>query len=125
MVTTQAFRLKAEVYQSSRNARIKPFKTFSVSTIFASSKGESQKPCGHPINQYCYLIRQLKRPKFCVIAHDFSLKAFRLPPSVFNLNTYSVLSFRIMLKIIRDQAILTDPMPVKLYQNLRYFDNDL
>ncbi len=33
--------MKAEVYQSSRNGRIKPFKTFSVSTIFASSRDES------------------------------------------------------------------------------------
>ncbi|MCJ7542130.1 MAG: hypothetical protein MUO88_20970, partial [Desulfobacterales bacterium] len=38
----------------------------------------SRKPCGHPINQYCYLVSQLKCPKFCVIAHDLSLKAFNL-----------------------------------------------
>jgi len=31
-VTTQVFRLKAEGYKSSRKARIKPFKTFSVPT---------------------------------------------------------------------------------------------
>jgi hypothetical protein len=34
--TAQVFRLKAEGYKTSRRARIKPFKTFSVSTTFGS-----------------------------------------------------------------------------------------
>ena len=40
-VTTQVFRLKAEGYKLSRKARIKPFKTFSVSTTLGSSNDES------------------------------------------------------------------------------------
>ena len=40
-VTTQVFRLKAEGYKLSRKARIKPFKTFSVSTTLGSSRDES------------------------------------------------------------------------------------
>ena len=40
-VTTQVFRLKAEGYELSRKARIKPFKTFSVSTTLGSSRDES------------------------------------------------------------------------------------
>jgi hypothetical protein len=38
----------------------------------------SRKPCGHTINQYCYLVSQFKCPKFCVIAHDLSLTVFSL-----------------------------------------------
>jgi hypothetical protein len=45
---------------------MKPFKTFYVSTIFASSRDES------------WLSKNLKRPKFCVIVHDLVLKAFNL-----------------------------------------------
>ncbi len=30
------------------------------------------------VNQYYYLVSQLKCPKFCVIAHDLSLEAFYL-----------------------------------------------
>jgi hypothetical protein len=33
-ITAQVFRLKAEGYKTSRKARIKPFKTFSVSATF-------------------------------------------------------------------------------------------
>jgi hypothetical protein len=40
-VTAQVFRLKAEVYKTSRKAQIKPFKTFSVSTTFGSIRDES------------------------------------------------------------------------------------
>ena len=40
-VANQVFRLTAEGYQLSRKARIKPFKTFSVSTTLGSSKDES------------------------------------------------------------------------------------
>jgi hypothetical protein len=40
-VPTQGFRLKAEGYKLSRKARIKPFKTFSVSTTVGSSRDES------------------------------------------------------------------------------------
>ena len=40
-LTTQVFRLKAEGYELSRKARIKPFRTFSVSTTFGSSRDES------------------------------------------------------------------------------------
>jgi hypothetical protein len=40
LVPTQVFRLKAEGYKLSRKARIKRFKTFSVSTIFGSSIDE-------------------------------------------------------------------------------------
>jgi hypothetical protein len=40
-VTTQVFRLKAEGYKLSRKARIKPFKTVSVSTTVGSSRDES------------------------------------------------------------------------------------
>jgi hypothetical protein len=39
--TTQVFRLKAEGYALSCNARIKPFKTISVSTTLGSSRDES------------------------------------------------------------------------------------
>ena len=39
--TPQVFRLTAEGYKLSRKARIKPFKTFSVSTTLGSSKDES------------------------------------------------------------------------------------
>jgi hypothetical protein len=42
IVVPQVDRLKAEVYQSSRNSRIKLFKTFSVSTIFGSIRDESR-----------------------------------------------------------------------------------
>jgi hypothetical protein len=41
LVTDQVFRLKAEGYKTSRKARIKPFKTFSVSTTFGSIRDES------------------------------------------------------------------------------------
>jgi len=37
----QVFRLKAEGNETSRKARIKPFKTFSVSTTFGSVRNES------------------------------------------------------------------------------------
>jgi hypothetical protein len=40
-VTTQVDRLRAEGYKLSRKARIKPFKTFSVSTTVGSSRDES------------------------------------------------------------------------------------
>ena len=77
-------------------ARIKPFKTFSVSTILWFFREESslgkkstrfdtfRKPCGYPITQHCYCISQLKCPKCCVITHDVPLKAFSLQPIYLN-----------------------------------------
>jgi len=46
-----------------------------------------------------------------------------LQPSVY-LPEYS-LPFRIISKNIRDQSILINPIPVKLYQSLGNFGNDL
>jgi hypothetical protein len=40
-VTTQVDRLKAEGSELSRKARIKPFKTFSLSTTFGSIREDS------------------------------------------------------------------------------------
>jgi len=67
-MTTQVFRLKTEVYQSSRNARIKPFKTF-LFRIFLL-QAEMNHDCVITPNALTNL----------VIAHDLSLKAFNLQP---------------------------------------------
>jgi hypothetical protein len=86
-VTAQVFRLKAEVYKTSRKARIKPFKTFPVSlpaatgaaqagTTFGSIREESS--LGKKPKRFDKFISQLKCPKFCVIALGLSLKAFSL-----------------------------------------------
>jgi hypothetical protein len=86
-VTAQVFRLKAEVYKTSRKARINPFKTFPVSlpaatgvaqagTTFGSIREESS--LGKKPKRFDKFISQLKCPKFCVIAHGLSLKAFSL-----------------------------------------------
>jgi len=42
IVTAQVFRLKAEVYKTSRKARIKPFKTFSVSLPAATGAAQAE-----------------------------------------------------------------------------------
>jgi hypothetical protein len=75
--------LKAEGYKPSRTARIKLFKTFSAFTTFGSIQLFFRKACGYPINQHCHFISQLGCPKFCMIAHGLSLKAFSLQPSVY------------------------------------------
>jgi hypothetical protein len=40
-MTAQAFRLKAEIYKTSREARIKPFKTLSVSLPAATGAAQA------------------------------------------------------------------------------------
>jgi len=66
LVTAQVFRLKAEVYKTSRKARLKPFKTFSVSTTFGSIRDESSLG---------------KKPKR--FTHGLSLKALSLQSSAY------------------------------------------
>ena len=47
-ITAQVFRLKAEDYKLSRNARIKPFNTFSVSTTLALIIHDGSLAPSHP-----------------------------------------------------------------------------